>query len=64
MEGNTEFCKVLLSQRRAADCGVPSRSEFGLGAGKTVEGCKDAGREILQLIVVMVVQVTVCTVQV
>jgi hypothetical protein len=42
VERNAEFCKVLLSHRRDADCGVPLRKAHGLRAGKKGEGCKDA----------------------
>lgn len=45
VEGNAEFCNVLLSHRRDADCGIPLRSGHGLGAGKTGGGCEDAVRE-------------------
>ena len=47
VEVNAKFCKVLLSRRRDADCGVPFGSARGLGAGKTGGGCKDAVRENL-----------------
>ena len=40
VEGNAEFCKVLLSHRRDADCGVPLHSAHGLGAGKMGEAVK------------------------
>jgi hypothetical protein len=45
VEGNNEFCKVLLSHRRDADCGVALLSAHGLGVGKTGEGFKDAVRK-------------------
>jgi len=43
VEDNHELCKVLLSHRRAADCGVPSRSEHGLGTGKMLKVAKIQG---------------------
>jgi hypothetical protein len=61
VEGNAEFCKVLLSLHRDADCGVPLLSAHALGAGKNAGSCEEAVRKKFWFEEEMEVQVIVCS---